>query len=212
MQRPKAIATAVALTLLATASAVALNVSVIQATQTATSGGDPEPTTVVVDVPAGSDEVGMAPVVVAGIEASVPQTTVPATAVVVSAPPTTTAPPPAVPSTTAASAPAPASSTAPTTTAATTTSGTTEYLTFSAGPAGEVVVAVHGGRSLEFWTAYPTNGWHYKVEKAAGTAVEVKYFKQGAGEGKLIVELEGGAVRTQTEGFAGAGGGDDDDD
>ncbi|RMH75816.1 MAG: hypothetical protein D6683_10850 [Actinomyces sp.] len=215
---------------MATASAVALNVSVIQATSASSSASDAgtEPTTVVVEVPAGSDELGLAPVAVAGIEASVPDTAASAPAAapgaapasVAAAPatsePSTTAPATTEPSTTAPattepSTTAPATTEPSTTAPATTSPAATEYLTFTAGPAGEVVVADHGGSSLEFWTAYPANGWHYKVEKPQGKSVEVKYFKEGAGEGKLIVELRNGSVRTKTEGFGGAGGGEDDD-
>ncbi|MCP3933779.1 MAG: hypothetical protein GY708_00250 [Actinomycetia bacterium] len=85
----------------------------------------------------------------------------------------------------------PAASKAPNTTAppstTTTTSVTepppttvaTEYLYYSFdGVASQIVLAVHGGTELEFWSVVPVAGWSYGVEES-GNEVEIEFRTSG---------------------------------
>lgn len=236
MLKVKAIATSVALVMVTTATAVALNIGVVRTTAgpaeasvSATSGdGGDGVTTVYVDVPGeepGDEAEVVEPEPADGTDAAPLPTdevtptgaTTPAPAPARSAtpaavpvpttePPTTTEPPdddeaaqppPTEPSTTTTTAPATTTTSPP---------PVTQYLTYSAGVAGEVVIADHGD-SLEFWSAYPQNGWQYRVENPSGKEIVVKYRKEGSGEGVFKAILENGRVDIKIEGF---GGGDDD--
>lgn len=200
MQRPKTAATTVALVIVATGTAFALNLGVISATGPAAAGGEsatePEVVTVVVDVPV--DDVDDTD------DTTTTAAPVPASRAAPAAPPATApAPPATVAPTTAAPTTAPPTTAAPTTTAA--PAPTTEYVTYATG-AGDVVIA-HHGNTLEFWAAYPTGGWQYEVEDPTGREIEID-FRRGEDEAEFKVTLEGGRIRTESEGFG--GGGDDD--
>ncbi len=130
---------------------------------------------------------------------SSPDTTLPPTTVTVPAPTTapTTAPPTTAPATTA-----PPATSAPTTAAPATT-----YETVSVGAAGDVAVAIHNGTSLEFWGAYPANGYQYRVEVDSASMVRVA-FRGPGGSTTATLTLSNGQVVSQIS--LGAGGDDDD--
>lgn len=207
MQRQKTIAMMVALIMGSTATAYALNVGVINATRpkpaaASTLAAEPDVTTIVVNVPYDTGPT-------TSLEPEVPVTTEAIVAQSVAAPEPTPAPTPAPtapPATLAPTAVAPVAATsAP---ASISAPASTTYETFSAGPAGDVVIA-RTGNTLEFWAAYTANGWNYRVETAKGQEVVVKY-RLGEAEMKFIAKLEGGRIATLVEGPSGGGGGEDD--
>ncbi len=197
MQRQKTIAMMVALIMSSTATAYALNVGVINATRpkpaaASTAVSEPEVTTVVVNVPY---DTGPATT----LSAVEPTTTTEAPQQPVVAPAST-----AVPTPVPTAAPTPAPTAAPTTAAV---QQQTTYETFTAGPAGEIVLS-HTGNTIEFWAAYTANGWNYRVEKAAGQEVVVKY-RLGESEMAFVAKVKGGRISTLIEGPSGGGGEDD---
>ena len=68
-------------------------------------------------------------------------------------------------------------------------------------PELSVVVAVHNGTSLEFWSASLASGWSYMVEKNRPTEVEVKFRRTGGAEGeaKLNVSIRNGRIIAEEE-------------
>lgn len=193
MKRRITLATTAALVMVATTTAVALNVSVHRLTTddtepvaVTTEADATDPITMVVEVSETTTSTTTNPVETEGARLPAPVQAVqrePAAPAYVPIPVTSEVQAPAVPP--------------PTTTAA----AATEYLTFSAGPGGSVVIADHG-ESLSFWAAYPENGWQYRVEGSTGREIEIKYFQEGYDEGKFIARLEDGQVTTVVEGFA----------
>ncbi|MCP5025498.1 MAG: hypothetical protein GY929_04360 [Actinomycetia bacterium] len=140
-----------------------------------------------------------APVVTPG--SSSPPTQAPPTQAPATQAPATQAPATQAPATQAPATQAPATQ-APATQAPTTAAPVvqTEYLTFPMGDIGPVVVANHGGQSLEFWSASPSGGWRFEVEKTTGKEIEIKFENDGD-EAKMKVELSGGKVSVEREGI-----------
>ncbi len=101
--------------------------------------------------------------------------------------------PHAVGSTAAVLVPAPASA------------ASVSYEIFSAGPAGEVVLA-HTDNAIEFWAAYTANGWKYQVEVARGREVVVGYHL-GEAEEAFVATVKGDRIVTVVSGPVGAPGG-----
>jgi len=202
MQRQKTIAMVVALIMSSSAMAYALNVGVINATRLKPAAAstsvstEPEVTTVVVNVPYDTG-----PTTIPALE---PTTTLEVQQQSSVAPAPTAAPAPA-PTAAPTTAPAPAPTAAPTTAAV---QPQTTYETFTAGPAGEIVLA-HTGNTIEFWAAYTANGWNYRVENAGGQEVVVKY-RLGDSEMAFVAKAKGGRISTLVEGPSGGGGQDDD--
>ena len=114
--------------------------------------------------------------------------------------PKTTQPPTTQPKTTQPKTTQPPTTQAPTTTQAPEVVAT-EYLYYSfSGVASTIIVANHGGSSLQFWSASTEPGWVYNVEKATGSEITVKFFKPENGdEGQFTAKLEGGNVKIEKE-------------
>jgi hypothetical protein len=97
------------------------------------------------------------------IEAQPPVATVPVATTSVRftpnqpAPPTTSTPPPSA-------APPPQVS-----------RPTTEYLTYAFDGIADIVVALHEGERMEFWSVVPKPGWSFKVETQTETRIKVKF-------------------------------------
>ena len=196
MKSPKVVATSIGLVLVTATSAVALNVGIVRATSPADDGYD-ETVALAAD---GS------PLVVTLETAALPieDTTTSeaqATPSVPAAAPASSAAARSVATDTVAPTPVPAPTPAPAVAAPATT-----YHTFQAGNAGEVVIANHGD-SLEFWAAYTSGGWEYRVDRAEGREVKIKFRGNGELEWKAI--LSGGSIRIES---SGGGGGDDEKD
>lgn len=110
----------------------------------------------------------------------------------------------AAPTTAAPTQPAPTQP-APTTQAPTTTQApevvAPEYLYYSfSGLASTIVIANHGGSSLEFWSATAEPGWVYSVEKGTGSEITLKFFQPSNGsEGRFTAKLEGAKVKIERE-------------
>jgi len=201
MQRKKTIALMVALIMSSTATAYALNVGVINATRpkpaAAAVAAEPAVTTVVVEVPFDS---GPAPTLqaTAPSAASVLSTgsasvlSIGASSAPVDGQKPTLAP---------AVAPLAALVKAAEDSATAAPSTATTYETFSAGPAGTVVLA-HTESSIEFWAAYTANGWSYQVENSAGKEIEVRY-RLGNSEMKFVAKLKGSHIVSLVEGPGG---------
>ncbi|MDG2114024.1 MAG: hypothetical protein P8N02_15590 [Actinomycetota bacterium] len=108
----------------------------------------------------------------------------------------------AAPTTAATPTAAPAS---PTTQAPTTTQApevvATEYRYYSfSGVASTIIVAIHGGSSLQFWSATAEPGWVYNVEKASGSEITVEFFRPADGdEGQFTAKLEEGEVKIEKD-------------
>lgn len=198
MQRQKTIALMVALIMSSTASAYALNVGVINATRpqpAAASVADVEPivTTVVVEVPYDSGPAPVAPVAASSAVSVLSAESAAAPAPVAAQKPTVA---PVV-------APLAPLVQVAETTASTSPPAATTYETFSAGPAGTVVLA-HTDNSIEFWAAYTANGWNYQVENSAGHEITVKY-RLGESEMTFVAKLKGSHIVTVVEGPGGGG-------
>jgi len=197
MQRQKTIAVMVALIMSSTATAYALNVGVLNATRpkpAAAFVADVEPivTTVVVEVPFDS---GPAPVAKVAV--------MPAT---VSVSPAESTPTPAAarkPTVVPAVSPLASLVKVAEATASASPPAATTYETFSAGPAGTVVLA-HTDNSIEFWAAYTANGWNYQVENSAGQEITVKY-RLGESEMTFVAKLKGSHIVSLVEGPGGGG-------
>ncbi|GEM_PF-1666169 len=81
---------------------------------------------------------------------------------------------------------------------ATTPGATTyEYFTFP-GVATEIIVAVHEGMRLEFWSASPEEGWTFYVEHATGHEVEIE-FESATMEAEFTLRLVDGGLLVSTE-------------
>ncbi|MCP3910059.1 MAG: hypothetical protein GY713_03800 [Actinomycetia bacterium] len=199
-------------------TAIALNIGLLRSAQSADSGTpsaevstfpEPQVRTVVVEVP--GEGAPTAEMVDQSLGAPVPTgaapSPTPAVRSAAAAPtpqatqaPTTQAPTTQAPTTQAPTTQAP--TTQPPATQAPTTQAVvqTEYLTFPMGNIGDVVVANHGGKSLEFWSAYPTGGWRFMVEETTGDEIEIEFEKDGA-EAEMKVKLEDGRISVEREGI-----------
>lgn len=209
MKHAKTIATSVAVVVATSAAAMAMNVGILQATTESDVGADgaewsAEPTFLTLEAGALPSNAPSTTDTTAAVERSAPAPTA-APASAPTAAPATAAPSTAAPSTAApTAAPSSAAPAESSTTAAAQSIPSTTYHTYTVGNAGEVTIANHGS-SLEFWSAYPTSGWEYGVEKDAGREVKLKFRGNGEIEWKAI--LVNGSIKIES-----AAGGDDDDD
>lgn len=124
----------------------------------------------------------------------------PAAAPPPTAPPTTSAAT-TVPPTTAAPTTVPPTTAAPTTAAPTTMAGTTEYLTYLFDGVGEIIIADHDHRTLEFWSVTPEPGWAYQVETNSADKVKIEFRRTSGGEGEaeFVVKRENGQLEVKKE-------------
>ncbi len=78
----------------------------------------------------------------------------------------------------------------------------TEYLTYSFDGVATIVVALHDGDRLEFWSVNAENGWSYQVEKDNGRTVKIEFEKESDGEeeeAKFEVKFKDGDLRVKRE-------------
>jgi hypothetical protein len=201
-------------------TAVALNLTVMGLGATPSGQGAALPTSpastqplvqqVVVDVPVldvpngaedndGDSTRTMASAVPATIGSSSPAAA-PATAPPPTAPPVTSAAT-NVPPTTAGPTTAAPTTAAPTTAAPTTRAGATEYLAYRFDGVGEIIIADHDGRALEFWSVTPEPGWAYQVETNSADKVKIEFRRTSGGEGEaeFVVKRENGKLEVKKE-------------
>ena len=119
--------------------------------------------------------------------------------------PSSTAPSPLPPatapssSTTATSAGPPATTAVPVTTSPPTTTST-DYLTYQFEGIAEIVVALHDGRTLEFWSVSPEPGWVFLVEDRGPREVTIKFRPaKGGEEAEFEVSFEDGRLEVKRE-------------
>lgn len=92
---------------------------------------------------------------------------------------------------------APAAGTPTTGAPATAPVSSTEYKYYSfPGVAPTIVIALHDGNKMEFWSASPAAGWGFFVEKATGSVIEIG-FETTSGpeqEGEFVARLSNGKI------------------
>ncbi len=83
----------------------------------------------------------------------------------------------------------------------TTAPGETEFLYYEwAGIASQIVIAVHDGTSLEFWSVTPASGWQARVLTDSPSRVSIRFRPAGEGdEGTWEITMQGGQPRIKKE-------------
>ena len=122
------------------------------------------------------------------------ETTVTARATTTTRPPSTAATRP--PSTAATPAPTVASTMAPESAPV-----HTDYLTYDVRGVAVVVIALHNGKRLEFWSADPQPGWEYRVDEVEDDLVKIKFRPANEGdEAEFVVKIQDdGEIKVKME-------------
>ncbi len=138
---------------------------------------------------------GVNPAPAPAAPSATPAAGVPTSPPTTGAAPTPTNPPTTLPPTTAPTSP-------PTTTATTQAGPVTEYLSYSFDGVASIVIALHDGERLEFWSVNAQSGWAYQVEKDDGHTVKIEFEKESGGEEQeavFEVKIEDGGLRVKKE-------------
>jgi len=86
------------------------------------------------------------------------------------------------------------------TTSPPTTPVSTEYLTYEFDGVATVVVALHDGEGLEFWSVDVEEGWAFMVEDHGPRDVKIKFRPTGGGdEAEFEVKLDDGRLKVKRE-------------
>ncbi len=75
-------------------------------------------------------------------------------------------------------------------------------MTYSFDGVATIVVALHDGARLEFWSVNAQSGWSYQVEKDDGRTVKIEFEKESGDdeeEAVFEVKIEDGDLRVKRE-------------
>lgn len=76
----------------------------------------------------------------------------------------------------------------------------TEYLTYEFEGVATIIVALHDGQRLEFWSAIPAPGWAFMVEDDEHRKVKLKFRpKRGGDEAEWAVKFDDGRLKVKQE-------------
>ncbi len=76
----------------------------------------------------------------------------------------------------------------------------TEYLTYEFRDVASIIIALHGGGGLQFWSAIPEAGWVFRVDDDRPDKVKITFRPaDGGDEAKFEVKSENGQLEVEQE-------------